>query len=230
MLSEVISTLIDWNYPPAFPAGIPTSASGHLATPSSEESNAEFAVHKLDIEINSPKSVDEEISSHLLVHEEVVTQEKDLDNAPVEKAELLTDQTSLSIPEPALVEDLEPQLLSQAFIVDPSSSHILPIGIAEHEHGEGVMSKEEHEIVEITSDDVTLADENESAPAQQNLEDAVDDEVEAWGIDTSMEETKIMGKSSTSSPGLFPVLNLRRCQWSSSIGGLEFTRCSSHHR
>ena len=229
VIPEVISTLVDWNYPPAFPAGIPTSAPGHLATPSSEESNPEFAVHTLDTEINSPKSVDEESSSHLLVHEEVVTQEKDLDNAPVENAELLTDQTSLSIPEPALVEDLEPQLLSQTFIVDPSSSHILPIGIAEHEHGEGVMSKEEHEIVEITSDDVTLADENESAPAQQNLEDAVD-EIESWGIDTSMEETKIMGKSSTSSPGLFPVLNLRRCQWSSSIGGLEFTRCSSHHR
>lgn len=216
MLSEVISTLIDWNYPPAFPAGIPTSASGHLATPSSEESNAEFAVHKLDIEINSPKSVDEEISSHLLVHEEVVTQEKDLDNAP-ENAEILTDHATLSIPEPAVVEDLGPQSLSQTFIVDPSCSHILPIRIAEH--GEGVMSEEaakEHKIVEIT--------------AQQNLEDVVDDEIESWGADASMQETKTIGKSFTSSLGMFPILISRRCQWPSSIAGFEFTRCSERRR
>ena len=230
MSSEVISTLIDWNYPPAFPAGIPTSASGHLATPSSEESNAEFAVHKLDIEINSPKSVDEEISSHLLVHEEVVTQEKDLNNAP-ENAEILTDHATLSIPEPAVVEDLGPQSLSQTFIVDPSCSHILPIRIAEH--GEGVMSEEaakEHKIVEITSEDVTLDNENESAPAQQNLEDVVDDEIESWGADASMQETKTIGKSFTSSLGMFPILISRRCQWPSSITGFEFTRCSERRR
>ncbi|KAF8161273.1 hypothetical protein B0H34DRAFT_796084 [Crassisporium funariophilum] len=34
--AEVISSLVDWNYPPAFPAGIPASAPGHLATPSTE--------------------------------------------------------------------------------------------------------------------------------------------------------------------------------------------------
>ena len=224
----MISTLVDWNYPPAFPAGIPTSAPGHLATPS-EESNAESAVQTLDTEISSPKSVDKESSSHLLVHEEVVTQaEKDLDNALVENTETPSDQATLSIPEPALVEDPEPQPSSQTLIVDPSSSHILSNGIAEH--GDAEEAAQEHKIdVEITSEDVTLVDENDSAPAQQSLQDTVDDEIESEGVDTSMQETKIMGKSSTSL-GLFLVFILRRCQWSLSTGGLEFTRCSSQCR
>ncbi|TFK44886.1 hypothetical protein BDQ12DRAFT_673754 [Crucibulum laeve] len=33
-VQNVLSDLVDWNFPPVFPAGIPTSASGHLATPS----------------------------------------------------------------------------------------------------------------------------------------------------------------------------------------------------
>ena len=226
----MISTLVDWNYPPAFPAGIPTSAPGHLATPSSEGSNAESAVQTLDTKTSSPKSVDEEGSSHLLVHEEVITQdEKNLDNALVENTETLADQATLSIPEPALVEDPEPQLSSQTLVVNPSSLHILSNGIPEH--GEGVMADEaaqEHKVdIEITSEDVTLADENESAPAQQSLEDTVN-EIESEGVDTSMQETKIMGKSFTS--GLLPIFILRRCQWSFSIGGFEFTRCSSQRR
>ena len=224
----MISTLVDWNYPPAFPAGIPTSAPGHLATPSSEGSNAESAVQTLDIKTNSPKSVGEEGSSHFLVHEEVIMQdEKNFDNALVENAETLADQATLSNPEPALVEDPEPQLSSQTLVVNPSSSHILSNGIPEH--GEGVMAEEatqEHKVdKEITSEGVTLADENESAPAQQSLEDTVVNEIKSEGVDTSMQETNIMSKSFTS--GLFPIFILRRCQWSFSIGGFGFTRCSS---
>jgi hypothetical protein len=220
----VISTLVDWNYPPAFPAGIPTSAPGHLATPSSEESNgnAEFGVQTLDTEISSAKSVDEECSSHLLEHEEVIT-EKDLDNALVENRETLADQATLFIQEPAPVEDPELQLLSQTPIVDPCSSHILSNGFAEY--GEGVMTEEagqEHKILEITSEGITLVDGNESAPAQENLEDAVDNEIESGGVGTSMQETKIMGKNFTSL-GMFPIFILRRCQWSFSI-------CSSQRR
>jgi hypothetical protein len=223
VIPEVISTLVDWNYPPAFPAGIPTSAPGHLATPSSEESNgnAEFGVQTLDTEISSPKSVDEECSSHLLEHEEVIT-EKNLDNALVENRETLADQATLSIQEPAPVEDPELQLLSQTPIVDPCSSHILSEGVMADEAGQG------HEILEITSEDITLVDENESAPAQENVEDAVDIEIESGGVDTSMQETKIMGKNFTSL-GMFPIFIFRRCQWSFSINGLEL-RCSSQRR
>ena len=220
VIPEVISTLVDWNYPPAFPAGIPTSAPGHLATPSSEES-AGSAAQTLDTEISSPKSLDEENSSHLLVHEEVTQAEKDSDNALVENMETLADQVTLSVPEPALVEDPDPQLSSQTLIVNPSSSHILSNGIVEH--GEGVMAEgdaQEHKTdVDITSEDVTLVDENESAPAQQSLENTVDDEIEFGSGDTSMQETKIMGKSFTSF-GMFSISILRRCQWSFSIGGL----------
>jgi hypothetical protein len=199
VIPEVISTLVDWNYPPAFPAGIPTSAPGHLATPSSEESNAESAIQTLDTKINSPKSVDEESSSHLLVHEEVISPtEMDLNNALVENTEPLAEQATLSIPEPVLVKDSEPQLSSQTLIVDPSSSHILLNGILEH--GEGGIAEEaaqEYKIdVEITSEDVTLVDENESALAQQSLEDTIDDEIESGG----------MGKSFTSLR-LFPIFN-----------------------
>ena len=137
VIPEVISTLVDWNYPPAFPAGIPTSASCHLAMPSMEESN-ESAVQMVDTKINS---VDKESSSHLLVHEEVITQvEKGLDNALVENTETLADHATLSIPEPALVEDPESQLSSQTFIVAPSSSYILSNRIAKH--GEGVVHEE----------------------------------------------------------------------------------------
>ena len=222
----MISTLVDWNYPPAFPAGIPTSAPGHLATPSEEESNTEFAVQT---DISSPKSVDE--GSYLLVHEDAITQaEKDLDNAPVENTETLADQAMLSIQEPVVVKDPEPPLSSQTLVVDPSSSHILSNGIAEH--GEDVKAEEaaqEHKIVEITSEDVTLVDKNESAPAQQSLEDAVDDEIESGGVDTSMQETQIIGKSFTFLR-FFPIFMFRRCQWSFSIGGLEFTRCSNQRR
>ena len=207
----MISTLVDWNYPPAFPAGIPTSAPGHLATPS-EESNEESAVQTLDTKVDSPKSVDEESSSHLLVHEEAITQaEKDLDNALVENTETLADQATLSTPEPALVEDPESQLSSQTFIVAPSSSHILSNGIAEHGDVMPEEGAQEHKIdVEITSEDVTLVEENESAPALQSLEDTVD-EIESRGIDTSVQEAKIIGKSFTSL-GFFPILTLRRCQ------------------
>ena len=226
VISEVISTLVDWNYPPAFPAGIPTSAPGHLATPSSEESNEESAVQTLDTEIGSPESVDEESSSHLLVNEEVVTKEKDLDNTLVENTETLVDQATLSIPEPALVEGPELQLLSQTLIFDPSSSRVLSNGIVEHE---GVMTEEatqEHKIVAFTSEDATVVDESESAPGQKNLEEAVDDEIESESIGTS---THDMSKSFTSL-GLFLIFIIRRCQWSFSIGGLGFTRCSNQRR
>ena len=223
--------MVDWNYPPAFPAGIPTSAPGHLATPS-EESIAESAVQTLDTKISSPKSVEEDSSSHLLVHEEAITQaEKDLDNALVENTETLADQATLSIPEPALVEDPERQLSSQTLIADASSSHILSNGVAEH--GEVVMGEEaaqEHKIdMEITSEEVTLVYRKESAPAQQSLEDTVDDQIESRGVDTSMQEMKIMGKSFTSL-GLLPIFILRRCQWSFSTGGLELTGCGIQRR
>ncbi|KAJ3506665.1 hypothetical protein NLJ89_g6745 [Agrocybe chaxingu] len=36
---EAVSDLVDWNNPPAFTQGIPATASGHLATPFSEEEN-----------------------------------------------------------------------------------------------------------------------------------------------------------------------------------------------
>ena len=223
VILEVISTLVDWNYPPAFPAGIPTSAPGHLATPS-EESNAESTV---DTKISSPKSDNEGSSSNLLVHDEAITQ--DLDDALIENTETLADQATLSIPEPALVEDPERQLSSQTLIVDPSSSHILSNGFAEH--GEVVMAEEaaqEHKN-DIISEEVTLVDGKESASAQQSLEDTVDDGIESEDVDTSMQDMKIMGKSFTSIV-LFPKFILRRCQWSFSIGGLELTRCGSQRR
>lgn len=133
VIPEVISTLVDWNYLPAFCAGIPTSIPGHLAMPSSQESNTEFDVQMLDTEINSPESVNEGSPSHLLVHEKAIMQaEKDLDNALVENTEILADQTMLSIQEPAPVKDPEPPLSSQMLIVDPSSLHISSSGIAGH--------------------------------------------------------------------------------------------------
>jgi hypothetical protein len=192
LYTEVISTLVDWNYPPAFPAGIPTSAPGHLATPSSEESNInveESAVQALDALIKSLESADKESSCHTVVHEEVITQaEKDLDKVLVKISETPVDHATLSI------------------AVDPSSSHTLSnddTRIAEY--GEGVMPEEVaqgHKAdVEIISEGVTqLVDENELSP-QQSSEDAVDDKIESKG---SMQEMDIIGKSFTSF-GFFPI-------------------------
>ena len=54
--AEVISNLVNWNNPPAFPTGKPASASGHLTTPSPEEN--QDIVFAADETI--PLSVDEE--------------------------------------------------------------------------------------------------------------------------------------------------------------------------
>lgn len=206
----MISTLVDWNYPPAFPAGIPTSAPGHLATPS-EESNADVeepTARALDIEI--PESVYKETLSPS-IHEEVITQvEQDLDEALVENTETVIDATS--IPELAPVEDSELQLTSQTLIVEPSFPHTSSNDLVNDtqitEHEEGVLAEEaargRKTEVEITLEDVTqLVDEdstNESAPAQQGSKDTVDDEIGLRDVDTSMQETKAhMGKSFTSS-------------------------------
>ena len=228
-LPEGISAFVDWSCPPAFPAGIPASAPGHLATPS-EESSAEFTVQTLDTGIDFPKSSEEESSSQFLVHEEVITQ-KDSDDVLVDNTETLADEGTLSIQEPALVEDHESHLSSQTLVVGPSFSNILFNGIAEH--GEGVMAEEaaqEHKIVEITPEDVTLVDGNESALAQKNIKESVDDEIESGGVDISMQETEVIGKSFTSPGLLLPILILRRCRWFFNIGGVEFTRCSSQRR
>lgn len=215
-MTDVISTsVVDWNHPPAFPAGIPTSAPGHLATPSSEESSANgegSAVQAPSTLITSLESVDKESSSYSLVHEEVTTHaEKDLDK-------VLVDQATLSIPEPALVEDSEPQSTFQTLTADLSSSSPTLSDVVVNDtqvakHGEGVMAEEpaqRHKIdVEITSEDVTQL--NESAPAQQSPESNVDHEVESKGVDTSMQESEIMSKSLTSLEPL-PIFISCRCK------------------
>jgi hypothetical protein len=205
----VISTLVDWNNPPAFPAGIPTSAPGRLATPSSEEGNVEGpTVQALDIEIDSFESVKESLPHP---HAE------DLDRALVEDN-----------PEPALV---EPQLTSQTFVVDPSfhpfsNDLVNDTRIADDE---GIIAAPGREIdVELTLEDATqLVDKdsaNESAPTQQYSED-IDDKIESKDVDISMKETKIQTGESLGGLGLFPVFILRRKR--SSRIGLESRRCSS---
>ncbi|KAF5322103.1 hypothetical protein D9619_001977 [Psilocybe cf. subviscida] len=47
---EVLSSLVDWNNPPAFSNGFPASASGHLATPSSEGEDLIVAEHPVAID------------------------------------------------------------------------------------------------------------------------------------------------------------------------------------
>jgi hypothetical protein len=210
----VISTLVDWNYPPAFPAGIPTSAPGHLATPSSEErigNMEESTVQALDTLINSLES-DKESSSHTVVNEEVITQaEKESGKPLVENPKTLVDHSTLSTPEPIVVEDSEPLSTSQTLVVDPSSSRILSNDVVKNtwiaEHGVGVRAEalQGHETeVKIASEDIVQwVDKNESAPAQQKSEDTFEDEIESSGVDTSMPETKIIGRSFTSLE-LFP--------------------------
>lgn len=199
----MIST-VDWNYPPAFSAGIPTSASGHLATPSEESNeNVEDSVVQTMGSLITLESVDKESSSHTLVHGEVITQaEKNLAEVLVEHPETLVDQ---AIVEPPVVESSDPQSTSRslAHVNDMVNDKRIA------EHGEGVTAEgtaQAHKIgIEITSEDVTqLVDENESAPAQQSSED---DEVDIRGVDASMQETKIIGKSFTSLK-LFPIFTL----------------------
>lgn len=201
---EVISTLVDWNYPPAFPTGIPTSAPGHLATPS-EESNADIEESAmLDTEVVSPEPVDKESPPHPLVHEEVTTQAEELDKILVENTETLVDQVILSVPEPAFG-DSESQLTFETLIVDPSLSHTSPDDLVDDkritEHDEGVMAGEVEQVhdVEITLADIPqLVDEDstkKSVPAQQSSADIVDDEFESRDI--SMKTKIHMGESFT---------------------------------
>jgi hypothetical protein len=57
---------VNWNYPPAFPAGLPASASGHLATPSSEGEDLVAAEH--------PTAIDNKITDA----EELVAQDNQI--------------------------------------------------------------------------------------------------------------------------------------------------------
>ena len=192
--------MVDWNNPPAFPAGIPTSAPGRLATPSSEEGNVEGpTVQALDIEIDSFESVKESLPHP---HAE------DLDRALVEDTDTLADPVTLPNPEPALV---EPQLTSQTLVVDPSS-HTFSNDLLNDTRiadDEGIIAAPGREIdVELTLEDATqLVDKdsaNDSAPTQQYSED-IEDEIESKDVDTFMKETKVQTGESLSGLGLFPV-------------------------
>lgn len=191
--------MVDWNYPPAFPTGIPTSAPGHLATPS-EESNADIEESAmLDTEVVSPEPVDRESPPHPLVHGGVTTRAEELDKILVENTETLVDQVILSVPEP----DSESQLTFETLIVDPPFSHTSPDDLVDDkritEHDEGVMAGEVEQVhdVEITLADIPqLVDSTKkSVPAQQSSADMVDDEF--GSRDISMKTKIHMGESFT---------------------------------
>ena len=190
--------MVDWNDLPAFPAGIPTSAPGHLITPSSEECNADVeapAVQALDLRIDSPAPVDKASSPHSLVHEEVITPAKD--KVFVENVDHMT--------LPTVVEDSEPQSTSQTFIVDPSFSCTLSNEVVNNTQiiDEGIMVEEAGQgrkvDVEIISEDVIqLVGEdsaNESAPTKKSSEDTVDDQIGSEGAETLQETMIHMGES-----------------------------------
>ena len=209
VISEMISTLVGWGHPHAFPAGI----LGHLA-PLSEESHTVVE----ESTAQAPEFVNKECSPHLLDHKKVIPQaEKD---ALVESTQTLVDQATLSITEP----DSEPQLTTQAFIANHCFS--LPNNgtrVAEHDHG--VMVEETAQggkiNVEISSKNVTqLVDEDSANELASIQQDSVDTEIGSMGIDTFLQETEIRIGKTFRILGLFFIFILPRCRWFSSISSL----------
>ncbi|KAF8967960.1 hypothetical protein BDZ97DRAFT_1802168 [Flammula alnicola] len=108
---EVISNVVDWNNPPAFPSGLPASASGHLATPSSEG------------EDQSPAAPEEET-----VNEETTVIDIEI-GFTVEEHELLQHQAA-DVVHPAEV--LEPNAVEDTIDDDGASEVVLDFEIHAH--------------------------------------------------------------------------------------------------